>query len=121
LDRVIAERLSPERTRRATFLERITVQRLSWQVVVRLHRWLELLGRLATAVWIVFVASLLLGVNWKSVVEHAINSGRPVRSALVVAIIVPTLLFVAARSAIGFARWRLQRELWRRDVARLEE
>jgi hypothetical protein len=38
-----------------------------------------------------------------------------------VAIIVPTLLFVAARSAIGFARWRLQRELWRRDVARLEE
>ena len=121
LDSVIAERLSPERTRRATFLERITVQRLSWQVVVRLHRWLELLGKLATVVWVAFVASVLLGVNWKSVVEDAINSGRPVAGALAVAIIVPTLLFVAARSAIGFARWRLQRELWRRDVARLEE
>ena len=30
------------------------------------------------------------------------------------------LLFLVARSAIGFARWRLQRELWRRDVERLE-
>jgi hypothetical protein len=118
---VIAQRLSPERTRRATFFERITVQRLSWEAVVRLHRWLELTGKLATAVWIAFVVSVLLGVNWKSVVEHAINSGRPVAGALAVAIIVPTLLFVAARSAIGFARWRLQRELWRRDVARLEE
>jgi hypothetical protein len=118
---VIAQRLSPERTRRATLFERITVQRLSWEAVVRLHRWLELTGKLATAVWIVFVASVLLGVNWKSVVEHAINTGRPVAGALTVAIIVPTLLFVAARSAIGFARWRLQRELWRRDVARLEE
>jgi hypothetical protein len=121
LGAVIAERLSPERTRRATLFERITVQRLSWELVVRLHRWLELLGKLATAVWIAFVASVLLGVNWKEVVERAINSGRPVAGALTVAIIVPTLLFVAARSAIGFARWRLQRELWRRDVARLEE
>jgi hypothetical protein len=121
LDSVIAQRLSPERTRRATFLERITVQRLSWELVVRLHRWLELLGKLATVVWIGFVASVLLGVNWKSLVEHAINSGRPVAGALAVAIIVPTLLFAAARSAIGFARWRLQRELWRRDVARLKE
>jgi hypothetical protein len=28
---------------------------------------------------------------------------------------------VAARSAIGLARWRLQRVLWRRDVERLEQ
>jgi hypothetical protein len=35
-------------------------------------------------------------------------------------IILPTLAFLVARSAIGFARWRLQRELWRRDVERLE-
>lgn len=118
---MIAARLAPERTRRATFLERMTVERLSWDWVVRVHRWLELLGKLATAVWIVFVASVILGVNWKEIVEHAINSGRPVAGALTVAIVVPTLLFVAARSAIGFARWRLQRELWRRDVARLEE
>ena len=88
---------------------------------MRVHRWLELSGKLATAVWILFVGSIVLGVNWKRVVEHAINSGRPVAGALTVAIVVPTLLFVAARSAIGFARWRLQRELWRRDVARLEE
>lgn len=118
---VIAQRLAPERTRRATLLERMTVQRLSWEWVLRLHRWLELAGKLATMVWVLFVASVLLGVNWKDVVEHAINSGRPVAGALTVAIVVPTLLFVAARSAIGFARWRLQRELWRRDVARLEE
>jgi hypothetical protein len=32
---------------------------------------------------------------------------------------VPTLVFLAARSMLGFARWRIQRELWRRDVARL--
>jgi hypothetical protein len=30
-----------------------------------------------------------------------------------------TLVFLAARSMLGFARWRLQRELWRRDVERL--
>jgi hypothetical protein len=35
------------------------------------------------------------------------------------AIVLPTLLFLAARSMLGFARWRLQRELWRRDVERL--
>ena len=118
---MITERLSPERTRRATLLERMTVGRLRWEVVVRVHRWLELLGKLATVVWVAFVISVLLGVNWKHVVEHAINSGRPVAGALTVAVVVPTLLFVAARSAIGFARWRLQRELWRRDVTRLEE
>jgi hypothetical protein len=54
-------------------------------------------------------------------VEGVLNSGKPVRGAVALAIIVPTLLFVASRSLIGFARWRLQRELWRRDVARLEE
>lgn len=121
LDKIVAERLAPERTRRATLLERMTVCRLRWDHVVLLHRWLELAGRLATAVWVMFVASVVLGVNWKEVVEHAINSGRPVAGALTVAIVVPTLLFVAARSAIGFARWRLQRELWRRDVERMTE
>jgi len=121
LSAAIAERLSPERTRRPTLLERMTVCRLPWELVVRVHRWLELMGKLATVVWILFVVSVVLGVNWKQVVEQAINSGRPVSGALTVVIVIPTLLFVAARSAIGFARWRLQRELWRRDVARLEE
>jgi hypothetical protein len=116
LGSAIAARLSPERTRRATLLERRTVRRLSWAHVVRLHRSLELAGRLTAAAWVVFVATVVLGVDWKAVVVDAVNGGRPVRGALILVIVVPTLAFVAARSLIGFARWRLQRELWRRDV-----
>jgi hypothetical protein len=86
-----------------------------------LNRCLEIAGKLATAVWVAFVASVVLGVDWKEVVEGAVNSGKPVKGAVALAIIVPTLLFVAGRSLIGFARWRLQGELWRRDVARVEE
>lgn len=112
-------RLSPERTRRATRLERLTVQRLSWHVVVRLHRYLEFFGKLATATWVAFMVSLVVGVDWRRTVEQALNSGRPIEGALALAIILPTLVFLAARSMLGFARWRLQRELWRRDVARL--
>ena len=112
-------RLSPERTRRATRLERLTVQRLSWHVVVRLHRYLEFFGKLATATWVAFMVSLVVGVDWRRTVEQALNSGRPIEGALALAIILPTLVFLAARSMLGFARWRLQRELWRRDVDRL--
>jgi hypothetical protein len=115
----LAARLSPERTRRATLVERLTVQRLSWDWVVRLHRFLEFFGKLATAVWAAFVASLVIGFDWKGVVEDAINSGRPIEGAFALAILLPTLVFLAARSMLGFARWRLQRELWRRDVERL--
>jgi hypothetical protein len=67
----------------------------------------------------VFAGTLILGVDWKAAAEDAVNSGTPVKGAPGLAIIVPTLLFVGARSLIGFARWRLQRELWRHDVARL--
>jgi hypothetical protein len=112
----LAERLSPERTRQATLLERLTVQRLSWDQLVRLHRYLELTGKLATAVWVAFLATVVLGVDWKSAVEHTVNSGKPVKAAIAIAILLPTLLFVAVRSMVGFARWRIQRELWRRDV-----
>ena len=45
--------------------------------------------------------------------------GRRIENALVLAIALPTFAFLAARSLIGFLRWRLQRELWRRDVERL--
>ena len=116
----LAERLTPERTRRATWFERQTVQRLSWEHVVILNRYLELTGKVATVLWAAFVASFVLGFDWRDAVELAINSGKPVAGAVVLAIIVPTLLFLVARSAVGFGRWRLQRELWRRDVARLE-
>jgi hypothetical protein len=68
---------------------------------------------------VAFVASLILGRDWKGVVDDTVNSGNPIEGALAVAIVVPTLVFLAARSALGFARWRLQRELWRRDVERL--
>ena len=46
----LAARLSPERTRRATLLERMTVRRLSWDHVVRLNRWLQAIGRLRDGV-----------------------------------------------------------------------
>jgi hypothetical protein len=110
--------LSPEHTRRATLFERMTVQRLSWDALVRLHRYLELVGKLATGIWCGFIASVVLGVDWKFVVENVFNSGTPIKDALVLAILLPTLLFLLARSALGFARWRVQRELWRRDVER---
>jgi hypothetical protein len=111
--------LSPERTRRATLLERMTVQRLSWDAIVRLNRYLEVIGRVATAIWVAFIGSLVIGVDWKDVVQEAINSGKPIENVILLAIALPTLVFLAARSLVGFARWRLQRELWRRDVKRL--
>jgi hypothetical protein len=95
------------------------VRRLSWDQIVRLNRYLELAGKLATAVWVAFIASLPLGVDWKQLVHETLNAGKPVEGALVLALLLPTLTFLAARSMIGFARWRLQRELWRRDVERL--
>jgi hypothetical protein len=116
---VLTERLSPERTRRPTWLERVTVRRLSWHRVVQLNRWLGLLGKLATAIWVGFVASIVLGFDWEQLVLDALNSGKPIQGAFVLALVVPTLIFVAARSLLGFWRWRLQRELWRRDVERL--
>ncbi len=111
--------MSPEATRKATLMERHTVERLGWSRLVRLHRWLELSGKITSVLWAGFMATVLLGVEWRDLVESAVNSGRPVRGAIVVVLVVPTLLFVAAHSSIGFARWRLQRELWRRDVQRL--
>lgn len=113
----IAARLSPEATRRATFFERMTVQRLSWDHLVRLNRDLGFVGKIATAVWVAFCCSVVLGVDFKDFVEDAINSGKPVAWAAVLAFVLPTAVFLLARSALGFLRWRVQRELWRRDVA----
>jgi hypothetical protein len=70
-------------------------------------------------VWVGFVVSLVVGFDWKGVVEQAVNSGAPVEGALALAILVSTFVFLAARSMLGYGRWRLQRELWRRDVERL--
>jgi hypothetical protein len=113
--------LSPEWTRRSTRIEAWTVGRLSWEWLVRLNRWLEILGRLATLAYVVFAATIVFGVDWKSVVEELVNSGRPVRGAIALVIVIPTLLFVALHSLTGYGRWRVQRELWRRDVERLRQ
>ncbi|MET0761608.1 MAG: hypothetical protein ABWZ63_04650 [Thermoleophilaceae bacterium] len=52
-------------------------------------------------------------------VEELINSGEPLQDVVIVALILPTLAFFLLHSKIGFLRWRLQPELWRRDVERL--
>jgi hypothetical protein len=119
LGAAFAAHLSPERTRRATLFERLTVQRLSWDALVRTHRYLELVGKLATGIWIGFVASVVLGVDWKFVVEDVFNSGRRIREALALTLLLGTGVFLLARSTVGFLRWRVQRELWRRDVSRI--
>src|SRR5918998_4854054 len=108
-----SQRLSPGRTRRATFGERLTVRRLSWETIVRLNAWLELAGRIAAALWGASLVSLVVGIDWESFVEDAINSGRPVERALLLAIVLATVTFLLARSLLIAARWRLQRELWR--------
>jgi hypothetical protein len=115
----IADRVSIDRTRRASLFERLTVQRLEWDSVVRLNRYLEVTGKIATAIWVAFIATVVFGVEWKSVLQDAVNSGKPLENVLFLVVALPTALFLLARSAIGFARWRLQRELWRRDVERL--
>jgi hypothetical protein len=66
-----------------------------------------------------FAATIVFGVDWKHVIENMLNSGAPVRGAIALVIILPTLLFVALHSLTGYGRWRVQRELWRRDVERL--
>ena len=118
LGAAFAAHLSPEHTRRATLFERLTVQRLSWDVLVRIHRYLELVGKLATGIWIGFVASVLLGVNWQFVVQDVFNSGTRIKDALVLTLLLGTGIVLLARSTLGFLRWRVQRELWRRDVER---
>jgi hypothetical protein len=117
----LASRLSPERTRRATLIERWTVVRLSWGSVVRLNRYLEFFGRITTVFYVAFIATIVFGVDWKGVVTSTFNDGRPVRGAIILAVVLPTLIFVALHSLFGYGRWRLQRELWRRDVEQLSK
>ena len=120
IETVFAERLSPERTRRATWFERQTVGRLEFDTIARLNRWLELLGRIATFVWVATIATIVLGVNLRDEVESVLNSGRPLRYVAILTVVLPTVVFFLLHSVIGFLRWRLQRELWRRDVDRFE-
>jgi hypothetical protein len=77
------------------------------------------MGRVATAAYVIFFATVIFGVDWRDLVEQTLNSGRPVRGAVALVVLLPTLLFVALHSLTGYGRWRVQRELWRRDVERL--
>jgi hypothetical protein len=117
----LSARLSPEGTRRPTLFERLTVRRLDWQWIVRLNAWLSALGKIATGVWVAVIASIIVGIDVRPVVEEALNSGQTIEHAFVLAILIPTVVFLLARSMIGWLRWRLQRELWRRDVERLSQ
>lgn len=112
-------KLSPERTRGATWFEAKTVARIPWEWLVRANRLLEIVGRIATAAYALFIATLVFGANWKDLVQSAINSGEPVKGAVFLAVVIPTLIFVALHSLTGWGRWKVQRELWRRDVERL--
>jgi len=77
--------LTPERTRDATLFERLTVARLSWSGLVRLNGWLELVGKAATGAWVGVLGATVVGLDWREPLEDAVNAGRPVRSAVVVA------------------------------------
>jgi len=116
---VIEAKLSPEGTRRATLFERLTVRRVPWDLLVRMNAWLSALGKLATSLYCVVIASLLIGVDIRPTVQDALNSGKPIEHVFVLVILLPTLIFLLARSMIGWMRWKVQRELWRRDVERL--
>lgn len=119
IEAAVAAKLSPEGIRKPMLSERLTVCRLPWVWLVRLNRWLAAAGKVATGIWCAFVASIVLGFDWERYVRDALNSGRPLEGAFVLTILLPTLIFLVARSGIGYCRWRLQRELWRRDVDRL--
>lgn len=115
----IEDRLSPEGTRRPTLIERMTVRRLPWAWVVRLNAWLAALGKIASAVYVGLIASFVVGYDVRPMVQGALNSGRRLEHVVALAFLLFTLLFLVARSVLGWARWRVQRELWRRDVERL--
>jgi hypothetical protein len=115
----LTARLSPEGTRRATLFERVTVRRLPWDWIVRLNTWLSALGKVATGIWCATIAVIVAGVDVSSVIKAALNSGKPIDHVFVLAILIPTIVFLLLRSLLGFCRWKLQRELWRRDFERL--
>lgn len=75
----------------------MTVQRLPWDTVVRLNRYLEVTGKVATAIWVAFIGTVVFGVEWRDVVEDTVNSGKPLENALLSAVGLPTAVFLLAR------------------------
>jgi hypothetical protein len=116
---VLEQRLSPEGTRRPTLFERVTVRRLPWRWLVRLNAWLAALGKAATCVYCLVVGALIIGFDVRPTLQSLLRSEKPLEHVLALSIILITAIFLLARSLLGFGRWKLQRELWRRDVERL--
>ncbi len=112
-------RVSPDRTRRATTTERLSVSLMPWDRLVLVNRVLEIAGKLATTIWCGTLAAIILGFDPKDAIEGALHSGRPISGILAITVLIPTVIFLLLRSGIGYCRWRVQRELWRRDVRRL--
>ena len=115
----LSARLTPAGTRRPTLFERLTVRRFRWETIVRLNTWLSAVGKVATGVWVTVIVAVVAGVDLSSVIRTSLNSGRSIEHVFALAIIIPTVVFLLLRSLLGFCRWKLQRELWRRDVERL--
>ncbi len=63
VNEVLTSHLSPERTRRATLTERLSVRHFEWDTVVRFNAWLELLGKTATFVYSCVIASIVIGLD----------------------------------------------------------
>lgn len=116
---VLEAKLSPEGTRRPTLFETYTVRKLPWEWLVRLNTWLSALGKVATAVYCVVIAGFVTGLDLRPAVRDVLNSGKPIEHVFILAVLLPTIAFLLARSVLGWGRWKVQRELWRRDVERL--
>jgi hypothetical protein len=84
---------------------------------LRLNAALEIAGRAATAIWVAVIAAAVIGLRWRNALENALNEGRPVRAIVALALLLAIGALVAVHSLLGFARWRVQRELWRRETA----
>jgi hypothetical protein len=116
---VIEAKLSPEGTRQPTLFEQLTVRRVSWDLLVRLNKWFSALGKLATTLYCAVIAALVIGIDIRPAVQDLLNSGKPIEHVFVLALLFPTIAFLLLRSLLGWGRWKVQRELWRRDVERL--
>lgn len=115
----VRRRFTPEGTRAASLVERVALGRLSARAVARLNAALEMIGELATWLLIGIFAAALFGLDWRGKIESSFNQGEPIQHAVTIGILLSVLSLVALRSVIGAFRWRIQRELWRRDAAAL--
>ena len=97
----LTEKLSPEGTRRPTLFEQLTVRRLEWRWIVRLNTWLSAVGKVATGIWVATIVVILSGVELRPVLQDVLNGGKTIEHVFALAIVVPTIVFLLARSILG--------------------